>query len=76
MNKKRHLSRRRFLQGTGGVGLALPFLESFGAPALAQTGARPKRIIVMGYPMGMPREHFIPGGSDGRIARSGRPGGV
>ena len=68
MTRRRDFSRRRFLQGTGGVALALPFLESFGTSALAQSGARPKRIIVMAYPMGAPFEHWIPNGSDGNLS--------
>lgn len=67
MTKKRHLNRRRFLQGTGGVALALPFLESFDARAMAQSGSRPTRIVVMAYPMGAPFEHWVPSGSAGNL---------
>jgi hypothetical protein len=41
---KKHLSRRHFLRGAGGVALALPFLDAMvpAATALAQTAAAPK----------------------------------
>lgn len=39
------LTRRRFLRGTGGLMLALPFLESLAAPAAAQQASRPKRLV-------------------------------
>lgn len=67
MTKKYPLSRRRFLQGAGGVAVALPFLETLEGSARAQTGARPKRIIALGYSMGAPFQHWTPGGSDGNL---------
>ncbi len=67
MTKKYPLTRRRFLQGAGGVAVALPFLESFEGIARAQSATRPKRIIVLGYPMGTPFEHWIPTGPDGDL---------
>ena len=67
MTKKYPLTRRRFLQGTGGVAVALPFLEAFGGLALAQSGTRPKRIIVLGYPMGTPFDQWVPTGTDGNL---------
>lgn len=41
---KKHLSRRTFLRGSGGVALALPFLDAMvpASTALAQTAAAPK----------------------------------
>jgi hypothetical protein len=41
---KKHLSRRAFLRGSGGVALALPFLDAMvpAATALANTAAAPK----------------------------------
>src|SRR3984885_12717977 len=41
---KKHLSRRAFLRGSGGVALALPFLDAMvpAATALADTAAAPK----------------------------------
>ena len=67
--KKYALGRRKFLRGAGGVALALPFLEAFEPRALAQT-ARPKRIIVMGYMMGVPFEPWRPSGDDGNLRLS------
>lgn len=67
MTSKHPLSRRRFLQGAGGVAVALPFLEAFERTARAQSVTRPKRIIAIGYPMGAPYEHWMPTGPDGNL---------
>ena len=50
-----HHSRRRILQGLGGLAMALPWLELFENEAWAQTSpTRPKRVIVVTYQMGIP----------------------
>lgn len=67
MRRKPPLSRRRFLQGAGGVAVALPFLEALERTARAQSVTRPKRIIAIGYPMGAPYEHWMPTGPDGNL---------
>lgn len=50
------MKRRNFLTGLGGITLALPALRAFtsSTPARAggATGALPRRVIVMAYPMG------------------------
>jgi hypothetical protein len=47
------ISRRRVLQGLGGITLALPFLHKFAGRARAGGGpAAPRRLLVMAYPMG------------------------
>ena len=60
---KRHIPRRRFLQGAG-VTLALPLLEAM-IPArtlLAQTAAAPKpRFMGIFFPHGMAPGHWEPG---------------
>jgi hypothetical protein len=65
---KRHIPRRRFLQGAG-VTLALPLLEAM-VPAstlLAQTAAAPKqRFMGMFYPHGMAPGFWMPQ-SDGAL---------
>ena len=48
MKKKKSLSRRNFLRGTGQVMIALPFLESFPSIAMGQSGAQ-KRYVLMYY---------------------------
>lgn len=67
MSKTYPLSRRRFLQGVGGVTVALPFLEALEGSAHAQSGTRPKRIITMAYSMGAPLEHWMPTGASGSL---------
>lgn len=56
------LSRRRFLKGIGGITVALPWLEQLaGRTAFAQTmGARPRRVIVVTYQMGIPVGQWKP----------------
>ena len=60
---KRHIPRRKFLQGAG-VTLALPLLEAM-IPArtlLAQTAAAPKpRFMGIFFPHGMAPGHWEPG---------------
>lgn len=67
MRTKYPFTRRRFLRGAGGVAVALPFLEAFEGSARAQSTARPKRIIVLGYGMGAPFEHWMPTGASGNL---------
>jgi len=43
--KRFQLSRRAVLRGTGGVSLALPFLEIMGRPGRASAATAPKRIV-------------------------------
>jgi hypothetical protein len=58
-------TRRYFLRGLGGLGLALPWLEQL-APknAFAQsTPGGPRRVIVMTYQMGIPASEWRPIGT-------------
>ncbi len=49
------LSRRKVLQGLGGLAVGLPWLEQLDTVAHAQaTPARAKRVVVMTYSMGVP----------------------
>lgn len=61
-------SRRRFLVGTGGVAVGLPWLEKLEGVSHAQGGpaSKPKRMVVMTYPMGIPGGAWRPSatGSD------------
>jgi len=41
------MTRRHFLRGTGGLLLALPFLESLSERAAAQAVSRPKRLVAL-----------------------------
>ena len=51
--KSWHLNRREVLRGTGGVALALPFLEAMSGHANAKsTGELPKRIACLFFPNG------------------------
>jgi hypothetical protein len=59
---KRHIPRRKFLQGAG-VTLALPLLEAMipASTLLAQTAAAPKpRFMGMFYPHGMAPGYWMP----------------
>jgi hypothetical protein len=65
---KRHIPRRKFLQGAG-VTLALPLLEAMipASTLLAQTAAAPKqRFVGMFYPHGMAPGFWMPA-SDGAL---------
>lgn len=55
-------TRRRVLQGLGGLTLALPFLHKFHRPARAGGNPPPvpKRLVVMAYPMGTVVPHARP----------------
>lgn len=67
---RKHINRRRFLQGAG-VTLALPLLESMipAGTALAQTavGQPKQRFMAMFYPHGMAPGWWEPGESDGPL---------
>jgi hypothetical protein len=53
--------RRKFILGTGGVAVALPFLRMFGQNvAEAQSGARPTRLVVVMNPQGLEAPQFVP----------------
>ena len=54
------MNRRRFLVGTGGAMLALPFLERLHGTARATGEMLPKRLIVVTYSMGTVVEHWLP----------------
>ena len=64
----RPVSRRRFLAGTGGVALSLPWLESFtnhcAAAGGSQTSAPAKRLAFFYLPNGITRRGFFPGEGD------------
>jgi hypothetical protein len=65
MSKSPSISRRRVLQGLGGLAFALPFLHKFHRPArAARPGAPlPRRLVVMAYPMGTVAAHARPNGT-------------
>lgn len=58
--KSWHLNRRTFLMGTGGVSLALPWMECMAdaAPATASATDSPRRLCAMywGFGIGLPKE--------------------
>lgn len=58
MNKK--VSRRRFLQGTAGITLSLPFLTKFARPAWAAPAPVPQRLVVVTYAMGTVSDMWRP----------------
>jgi len=66
-------SRRTFLQGLGGAALALPWLESVSAAAVAPTVA--KRMVHFYVPIGVVRRGFFPGEAD-HIIPKGNLGNV
>jgi uncharacterized protein DUF1552 len=53
-SSSKSISRRRVLQGLGGLSFALPFLHKFYRPARAGVPGvpLPRRLVVMAYPMG------------------------
>jgi hypothetical protein len=58
MNKLTHLSRRRFLQGTG-IALSLPAFESFAA-GTATDNKSPRRLVCVGNHLGFYPGNFFP----------------
>lgn len=65
---QRPVSRRRFLTGTGGAALSLPWLESFtsrsDAKDTGKTTAPPQRLAFFYLPNGIVRRGFFPGEGD------------
>ena len=66
MTKKRQLSRRNFLIGTGGAVLFLPTaLESIAAPCVPGMPCEgPQRFIIMHHSQGTVLSHWIPTGTE------------
>ena len=58
MNKRTHLSRRRFLQGTG-IALSLPAFDSFTA-RLSAAEKPPRRLVCIGNHLGFYPGNFFP----------------
>lgn len=58
MNKRTHLSRRRFLQGTG-IALSLPAFDSFAA-RLSAAEKPPRRLVCIGNHLGFYPGNFFP----------------
>ena len=58
MNKRTHLSRRRFLQGTG-IALSLPAFDSFAA-VLPAAKKPPRRLVCIGNHLGFYPGNFFP----------------
>ena len=58
MNKRIHLSRRRFLQGTG-IALSLPAFDSFAA-GLSAEKKPPRRLVCIGNHLGFYPGNFFP----------------
>ncbi|HEX3695353.1 MAG TPA: DUF1552 domain-containing protein [Polyangia bacterium] len=61
--------RRRVFLGALGLGLSAPLATRMArrAVALAATATRPRRLMIVYIPHGMPDEHFTPTGSDGNL---------
>lgn len=58
---KKHLDRRTFLKGLGGVGVALPFLDAMIPAAVADVLAQPQLRAVFVYtPHGAIQEELVP----------------
>ena len=72
-HNRRTVSRRRFLVGTGGAVLSLPWLESYaGQSNTADSGkpSRPAQRLAFFYlPNGIVRRGFLPGESDREIPK-------
>jgi hypothetical protein len=60
-------SRRTFLRGAAGAGLALPWLESLAAPGAATRPAA--RLAIFYVPIGVVRRGFFPGEQDAAIPK-------
>ncbi len=58
MNKRTHLSRRRFLQGTG-IALSLPVFDSFAVGSSASKKP-PRRLVCIGNHLGFYPGNFFP----------------
>ena len=71
----RTLGRRLFL-GAVGLGLSAPLAMRMARRAVAVSGVRPRRLMIVYIPHGMPDEHFTPTGSDGNLNLSPSPQGV
>ena len=69
------LGRRLFL-GALGLGLSAPLAMRMARRAVAVPGARPRRLMLVYIPHGMPDEHFRPTGGDGNLNLSPTPFGV
>ncbi len=66
------LSRRHFIQGTGGAILGLPLLESLVAQkASAQTKSHPKRLVIFYATQGLLVNEFIPTGTPSNYSFQG-----
>ncbi len=52
--KKHDFSRRRFLRGTGGASIGLPFLLAREGDTRAQVGSPPERLVTLFFAHGMP----------------------
>lgn len=57
--KNRTASRRRFLRGTGGIAIGLPFLEAL-APRTARAAGTNKRFVVFNHPEGVIADQWQP----------------
>lgn len=72
-NSSQTVSRRRFLVGTGGAVLSLPWLESYAGQCNAPDGGkepRPAQRLAFFYlPNGIVRRGFFPGESDREIPK-------
>jgi Protein of unknown function (DUF1552) len=55
------MRRRAFLQGTGGLGLSLPFLSSLAAGTAAAQEQRPTRVVIVFYSHGTLKNRWKPG---------------
>lgn len=67
------VSRRKFLAGSGGVALSLPWLESLGSRCYANEGGKApapaKRLAFFYLPNGIMRRGFFPGESDRELPK-------
>ncbi|HEY2902332.1 MAG TPA: DUF1552 domain-containing protein [Polyangia bacterium] len=65
--------RRRVFLGALGLGLSAPLATRMARRAVALAAMRPRRLMIVYIPHGMPDEHFTPTGSDGNLNLSPSP---
>ncbi len=76
MNQSQLKLRRRMFLGAMGLGLSAPLAFRMSRMAVAQAAPRPRRLLIVYIPHGMPDEHFMPAGADGALDLLPSPLGV
>src|SRR5258708_20431366 len=74
--KSRGVLGRRVFLGALGLGLSVPLAARMARRAVAVPGARPRRLMIIYIPHGMPDEHFTPTVTGGALNLSPSPQGV